>query len=56
MHGAGEHADKQDVRIYDYAEIDQIQLARTWNKRQRGYRAMGYDIRPIRADESGAGE
>jgi superfamily II DNA or RNA helicase len=39
-----EHADKQDVRIYDYVEHDQPQLARMWDKRQRGYRAMGYQI------------
>ena len=39
------HADKRDVRIYDYAETDQPQLARMWDKRQRGYRAMGYRIR-----------
>lgn len=44
-----EHADKQDVRIYDYVENDQSQLARMWNKRQRGYRAMGYLIRPLDA-------
>ena len=42
-----EHADKQDVRIYDYAETDQPQLNRMWDKRQRGYRAMGYEIKPI---------
>lgn len=41
-----EHADKQDVRIYDYVETDQPQLSRMWDKRQRGYRAMGYQIRP----------
>jgi len=41
-----EHAGKQDVRIYDYAETDQPQLARMWDKRQRGYRAMGYQIKP----------
>ena len=40
-----EHAGKQDVRIYDYAECDQPQLTRMWEKRQRGYRAMGYQIR-----------
>jgi len=39
-----DHADKQDVRIYDYVESDQPQLARMWDKRQRGYRAMGYQI------------
>lgn len=40
-----EHSDKQDVRIYDYVESDQPQLARMWDKRQRGYRAMGYQIK-----------
>jgi len=39
-----EHADKQDVRIYDYVEDSQPQLARMWKKRQRGYHAMGYKI------------
>jgi superfamily II DNA or RNA helicase len=40
-----EHTGKQDVRIYDYVENDQPQLARMWDKRQRGYRAMGYRLR-----------
>lgn len=44
-----EHSDKQDIRIYDYAEIDQLQLNRMWGNRQRGYRAMGYEIRPTGA-------
>ncbi len=39
-----DHADKKDVRIYNYADLDQPQLARMWDKRQRGYRAMGYQI------------
>lgn len=39
-----EHAGKQDARIYDYVENDQPQLARMWDKRQRGYHAMGYKI------------
>lgn len=39
-----DHAGKQDVRIYDYVEENQPQLDRMWNKRQRGYRAMGYHI------------
>jgi superfamily II DNA or RNA helicase len=39
------HVDKNDVRIYDYVENDQPQLARMWKKRQLGYRAMGYLIR-----------
>lgn len=40
---------KQDVRIYDYVESEQPQLSRMWNKRQHGYRAMGYQIRPTDA-------
>lgn len=39
-----EHADKDDVRIYDYVEADQAQLSRMWDKRLRGYRDMGYEI------------
>ena len=41
-----EHANKKNVRIYDYVENDQPQLERMWDKRQRGYRAMGYAIKP----------
>ena len=40
-----DHADKTEVRIYDYVENEQPQLARMWDKRQRGYRAMGYSIK-----------
>ena len=39
-----DHADKTDVRIYDYAELDHSQLSRMWDKRQRGYSAMGYRV------------
>ena len=39
-----EYAGKRDVRIYDYVEYDNLKLARMWDKRQRGYRAMGYQI------------
>ncbi|MDW7760032.1 MAG: DEAD/DEAH box helicase family protein [Acidobacteriota bacterium] len=39
-----EHATKDDVRIYDYVEYDNPQLARMWDKRLRGYRNMGYVI------------
>jgi superfamily II DNA or RNA helicase len=51
-----EHPDKQDVRIYDYAETDQPQLNRMWDKRQRGYRAMGYEIKPMEAVILGNGQ
>jgi superfamily II DNA or RNA helicase len=40
-----EHPEKKDVRIYDYNEHDQPKLARMWDKRERGYRAMGYKVR-----------
>ena len=40
-----EHADKKDIRIYDYVEDDVPQLVRMWKKRQRGYQAMGYVLR-----------
>ncbi|MCK9230022.1 MAG: DEAD/DEAH box helicase family protein [Syntrophales bacterium] len=50
-----EHADKQDVRIYDYAETDQPQLNRMWDKRRRGYRAMGYEIKPMETVILGTG-
>lgn len=38
------HSHKADVRIYDYYEHDNSQLARMWNKRLRGYKAMGYVV------------
>ncbi|MGX6566751.1 DEAD/DEAH box helicase [Cupriavidus necator] len=37
-----EHADKTDVRIIDFVDIGHAALLRMWDKRQRGYRAMGY--------------
>ncbi|MFZ6735017.1 TOTE conflict system archaeo-eukaryotic primase domain-containing protein [Undibacterium sp. Ji42W] len=39
-----DHANKTNILIYDYAELDHPQLARMWEKRQRGYRAMGYQV------------
>ncbi|MGE5471196.1 MAG: TOTE conflict system archaeo-eukaryotic primase domain-containing protein [Bacteroidota bacterium] len=39
-----EHADKSDVRIVDFIDADQPALMRMWEKRQRGYRVMGYQI------------
>src|SRR5262249_41289931 len=38
------HADKQDVRIYDYVDVGMPALMRMFSKRLRGYRAMGYQI------------
>jgi superfamily II DNA or RNA helicase len=39
-----EHADKTDVRIIDFVDTGHPALRRMWEKRQRGYRAMGYQI------------
>ena len=39
-----DHANKTDILIYDYVELDHPQLYRMWEKRQRGYRAMGYRV------------
>ena len=39
-----EHASKSDVRIIDFVDTGHPALLRMWDKRQRGYRAMGYRI------------
>lgn len=39
-----EHGSKSDVRIIDFVDGDHPVLRRMWEKRQRGYRAMGYQI------------
>lgn len=39
-----EHASKADVRIIDFVDTAHPALRRMWDKRQRGYRAMGYRI------------
>jgi superfamily II DNA or RNA helicase len=39
-----EHAAKTDVRIIDFVDTGHPALLRMWEKRQRGYRAMGYRI------------
>lgn len=38
------HSDKSDVRITDFVDTGNAALLRMWEKRQRGYRAMGYQI------------
>lgn len=40
-----EHAGKIDVRILDFVDTGHPALIRMWDKRQRGYRSMGYQIR-----------
>jgi superfamily II DNA or RNA helicase len=39
-----EHATKIDVRIYDYVDTGHPVLMRMWDRRQRGYKTMGYEI------------
>jgi len=39
-----EHATKIDVRIYDYVDTGHPILMRMWDRRQRGYKTMGYEI------------
>ncbi|MBS1208455.1 MAG: Type restriction enzyme, res subunit [Proteobacteria bacterium] len=39
-----EHATKTDVRIIDFIDTGHPALLRMWDKRQRGYRAMGYRV------------
>jgi len=39
-----QHALKNSVQIYDYVDASYAQLMRMWERRKRGYRAMGYAI------------
>ncbi|MHB8387708.1 TOTE conflict system archaeo-eukaryotic primase domain-containing protein [Metallibacterium sp.] len=39
-----EHASKSDVRVIDFIDAGHPALLRMWDKRQRGYRAMGYRV------------
>lgn len=36
------HADKTDVRVIDFVDAGNVALMRMWDKRQAGYKAMGY--------------
>lgn len=42
-----EHANKTDVRIIDFVDTGHPALLRMWDKRQVGYRAMGYKLSDI---------
>jgi len=43
-----EHASKTDVRIIDFVDTGHPALLQMWDKRQRGYRAMGYRVKAQR--------
>ncbi len=45
-----EHASKADVRIIDFVDTGHPALLRMWEKRQRGYRAMGYRVGVVASD------
>ncbi|WP_073524614.1 TOTE conflict system archaeo-eukaryotic primase domain-containing protein [Pseudomonas fluorescens] len=38
------HADKTDVRVIDFVDEGNVALLRMWDKRQAGYKAMGYHM------------
>jgi len=38
------HEGKRDVRVYDYADLDEPMLARMFDRRCRGYEAVGYTV------------
>ena len=48
------NARKTDVRIIDFVGADQSALLRMWDKRQRGYRAMGYPVAAEATSDAGA--
>lgn len=49
-----EHANKTDVRIIDFVDAGHPALLRMWDKRQRGYRAMGYLVAAESTSDDGA--
>ena len=46
-----EHVSKSDVRIIDFVDAGHPALLRMWDKRQRGYKAMGYRITVIAPEQ-----
>lgn len=49
-----DHATKTDVRIFDFVDTGHPALLRMWDKRQRGYRAMGYRVTEARQESADA--
>ncbi|MGB4580696.1 MAG: hypothetical protein WBI91_06535, partial [Coriobacteriia bacterium] len=47
------HDEKREVVIYDYVDPLLPVLARMWEKRLRGYRAMGYRVEATVPPNSG---
>ena len=42
-----EHAGKADILVIDFMDQSHPSLARMWNKRQTGYKALGYQVQKI---------
>jgi superfamily II DNA or RNA helicase len=51
-----DHVDKDDVRIVDFVDTGHPALMRMWDKRQNGYRAMGYRISAASGHEAEAAQ
>ena len=49
-----DHIDKADIRIVDFVDTGHPALLRMWDKRQNGYRAMGYRIAEAPGPGTGA--
>jgi len=49
-----EHVTKTDVRILDFVDTGHPALLRMWDKRQRGYKAMGYRMQQAPSAEQGS--
>ena len=47
-----EHADKTRVRIVDFVDAGHPALLRMWDRRQRGYQAMGYRVPATAASDN----
>ncbi len=51
------HEGKRIVQVYDYADTQVPMLARMFEKRLKGYRAIGYEVENASADAAaGSGE
>jgi superfamily II DNA or RNA helicase len=49
-----DHATKSEVRVFDYVDTTHPMLMRMWEKRQRGYKTMGYSIGKAQLPSFGA--
>ena len=47
-----EHAGKSDILVIDFIDQSHPSLARMWNKRQTGYKALGYQVQKISHEQS----